>query len=87
MELTKEYADGHTMQRYVVMNIVREFSKELSKMQGRCIDVGSGLGDVTKDILLPNLSSTVEIVGERRRVWPQCAPTAPFNEINSVFFV
>ncbi|KAL6260400.1 hypothetical protein P5V15_007927 [Pogonomyrmex californicus] len=63
MEMVKDYVEGSTMQRRDAVDIIEEFSSELSKVQGKCLDIGSGPGDITKDLLLPLLPHDVEVVG------------------------
>ncbi|EFN83053.1 Uncharacterized protein yxbB [Harpegnathos saltator] len=51
------------MQRESAKNILEEFSSELALVRGKCMDIGSGPGDVTKELLLPRLHSDVVVVG------------------------
>lgn len=55
--------EGSSMQRRDAEDVVQEFSYELSKMRGKVLDVGSGPGNFTKNILLPILPNDTEVVG------------------------
>ncbi|KAL6260554.1 hypothetical protein P5V15_008075 [Pogonomyrmex californicus] len=63
MEMAEEYAKANVISRRDGQDIIEEFSFELSKVQGKCLDIGSGPGDVTKDFLFPVLPHDVEVVG------------------------
>ncbi|XP_011871884.1 PREDICTED: uncharacterized protein LOC105564253 [Vollenhovia emeryi] len=64
METAEDYVNGGSiMQRRDVQDFVEEFDYEMSKMGGRCLDIGSGPGDITKELILPLLSNDAEIVG------------------------
>ncbi|KAL6260557.1 hypothetical protein P5V15_008078 [Pogonomyrmex californicus] len=63
MEMPEEYVKANAMPRRDVLDIIEEFSSELSQIQDKCIDIGSGPGDITKDLLLPLLPHDVEVVG------------------------
>lgn len=64
MEMVEDYvSEGSNMQRRDAQDVVEEFSFELSKMRGRCLDIGSGPGDITKEMLLPILPHDTEVVG------------------------
>lgn len=75
MEMVEDYvSEGSTMQRRDAQEVVDEFSFELSKMRGRCLDIGSGPGDITKEMLLPILPHDAEVVG----VWMKILITWSF---------
>ncbi|KAL6260556.1 hypothetical protein P5V15_008077 [Pogonomyrmex californicus] len=63
MEMAEEYAKANVLSRRDGQDIIEEFSFKLSKVQGICLDIGSGPGDVTKDFLFPVLPHDVEVVG------------------------
>ncbi|KAL0109382.1 hypothetical protein PUN28_014452 [Cardiocondyla obscurior] len=63
MEVENYMGGGSDMQHRDALDVVQEFSYELSKMSGKCLDIGSGPGDITKDMLLPMLGENAEIVG------------------------
>lgn len=65
MEVVENYvSEGNNMQRRDAQDVVEEFSYELSKMSGKCLDIGAGPGDITKEMLLPVLPEDAEIVGK-----------------------
>lgn len=73
MEMVEDYVnEGSSMQRRDAEDVVQEFSYELSKMRGKVLDVGSGPGNFTKNILLPILPNDTEVVGEQMRI-ERCA--------------
>ncbi|XP_032681768.1 juvenile hormone acid O-methyltransferase [Odontomachus brunneus] len=63
MNLAKHYVNANMMQRESAKNVIEEFSNELSMVRGKCIDIGSGPGDVTKEFLLPRLQPDVVVIG------------------------
>ncbi|XP_011263582.2 juvenile hormone acid O-methyltransferase [Camponotus floridanus] len=63
MESPESYLANSNMQRRDTIEIIVEFSCELSNMRGKCIDIGCGPGQITKDILLPFLSEETEMIG------------------------
>ncbi|XP_011634396.1 juvenile hormone acid O-methyltransferase-like isoform X1 [Pogonomyrmex barbatus] len=63
MEMPEEYAKTNLLSRRDGQDIIEEFSSELSKVQGKCLDIGSGPGNITKDFLFPVLPHDIELVG------------------------
>ncbi|XP_053981045.1 juvenile hormone acid O-methyltransferase [Hylaeus anthracinus] len=63
MNMVEEYVNTSKLQYQDAIDIIDEFHKEISETRGKCIDVGCGPGDVTKNLLLPKLPSGVEVVG------------------------
>ncbi|XP_012270475.1 juvenile hormone acid O-methyltransferase [Orussus abietinus] len=57
------YAKAHDLQRRDATDLIEEFAKEISKMGGKCVDIGAGPGDVTADLVLPRLKKDAVIVG------------------------
>ncbi|RLU22285.1 hypothetical protein DMN91_004563 [Ooceraea biroi] len=51
MDMVDEYVDASSMQHRDAQDVLEEFSYELSKMRGRCIDIGCGPGDITEEML------------------------------------
>ncbi|KAM0727980.1 Juvenile hormone acid O-methyltransferase [Formica fusca] len=43
--------------------LLNEFEKDLKHISGKCMDVGCGPGNITKDILLPFLDPNVTMIG------------------------
>lgn len=69
MERAEDYVGkGSLMQNRDIREVVEEFSYELSKMRGRCLDIGSGPGVITKETLLPILPHDAELVGEQMKI-------------------
>jgi len=63
MDMAEEYAHASSMQYQDAQDILNEFNCELSKMRGKCIDIGSGPGNITKK-MLHVLPHDAKIVGE-----------------------
>ncbi|EGI57813.1 PREDICTED: uncharacterized protein LOC105153364 [Acromyrmex echinatior] len=64
METVEDYiSSGSNMQRRDAQDVIDEFNCELSNMRGKCLDIGSGPGNITKELLLPILPHDAEIVG------------------------
>lgn len=57
------YAASNALQKCNVAAIVEEFVDELETMNGKCMDIGCGPGDITKGIVLPALDSNAVIIG------------------------
>ncbi|XP_011136977.1 juvenile hormone acid O-methyltransferase-like [Harpegnathos saltator] len=57
------YASSNALQRYNVSAIVDEFADELGTMRGKCMDIGCGPGDITRNILLPVLHPKTTMIG------------------------
>lgn len=63
MELAEDYITNSSMQNRDCSDLINEFNSAFfSKMKGKCLDIGCGPGNITKEIsrLLPKES---EIVG------------------------
>ncbi|KYM78453.1 Putative methyltransferase 235L [Atta colombica] len=63
MEMVEDYVSGSNMQRRDAQDVIDEFNCELSNMRGKCLDIGSGPGNITKELLLPILPHDAEVVG------------------------
>lgn len=66
MNALKEYLGAHEMQTRDAINVVDEFSDEISKMHGRCIDLGCGPGTVTRNIIIPKLPHDATVIGKKK---------------------
>ncbi|XP_048505822.1 juvenile hormone acid O-methyltransferase-like [Athalia rosae] len=55
------YRKANSLQRECTGRIVEEFKDELAKFSERCLDVGSGTGDVMIDIVLPKMNPNTKI--------------------------
>ncbi|XP_011136436.2 juvenile hormone acid O-methyltransferase-like [Harpegnathos saltator] len=51
------------IQRVHVQRLIDEFEEEIKHMSGKCMDIGCGPGDLTRDILLPALDSKAVVTG------------------------
>lgn len=63
MNSTEKYTEASDMQRRDAREVIEEFTDELKKMQGSCIDIGCGPGTVTKELILPKLGCDANVVG------------------------
>ncbi|CAL1676818.1 unnamed protein product [Lasius platythorax] len=63
MELAEDYVADSSMQYRDTSDLVDEFSRELSQMEGKCLDIGCGPGRITKEMLLTLLPEESKIVG------------------------
>lgn len=65
MASPKDYNTFNKVQRYRISVIIEEFAENLVKISGKCMDIGCGPGDTTKEFLLPNIDSNGQIIGKR----------------------
>ncbi|KAL6422166.1 hypothetical protein ACFW04_010893 [Cataglyphis niger] len=63
MNSAEKYVTASSMQHRDVNNLIDEFNCELSLMQGKCLDIGCGPGQITKERLLSSLPDEATIVG------------------------
>ncbi|KAG7213902.1 hypothetical protein KM043_003104 [Ampulex compressa] len=63
MYMPGEYENASKIQFCDASDVIEEFAKEISEMQGRCIDIGCGPGDVTELLILPKLPPEAKLVG------------------------
>jgi len=59
------YASNNQIQREKVKAIINEFDENLKNVSGKCMDIGCGPGDVTKEIILPALDPNTTIIGKK----------------------
>lgn len=45
--------------------MIEEFAEVLANICGKCMDIGCGPGDKTKEFLLPSISLNAQIIGKR----------------------
>ena len=60
-----KYITSNKSQREKAFAITDEFNEYLKNISGKCIDIGCGPGDVTKDIILPALDPNAEVIGKK----------------------
>jgi len=59
-----KYIASNRSQREKAFAITDEFNEYLKNISGKCIDIGCGPGDVTKDIILPALDPNAIVIGK-----------------------
>lgn len=60
-----EYLSSNYIQTFNIQQIINEFDDELAVMSGKCMDIGCGPGDITKNILLEALASDAKMIGKK----------------------
>ncbi|KAG5321873.1 JHAMT methyltransferase, partial [Pseudoatta argentina] len=63
MENPRIYSECDKVQKNRISSIIEEFSEDLINIRGKCMDIGCGPGDITKNFLLPSLDSNAQIIG------------------------
>ncbi|XP_014467224.1 PREDICTED: serine protease hepsin-like [Dinoponera quadriceps] len=58
-----KYASSDAILKRNVMALMDEFEEELKTMSGKCMDIGCGPGDITKNITLPSLDKSAVMIG------------------------
>ncbi|KYN28213.1 PREDICTED: juvenile hormone acid O-methyltransferase-like [Trachymyrmex cornetzi] len=58
-----KYIASNSSQREKAFAITDEFNEYLKNISGKCIDIGCGPGDVTKDVILPALNPNAVVIG------------------------
>jgi len=62
------YASNNQLQREKVKAIINEFDENLKNVSGKCMDIGCGPGDITKEIILPALDPNATIIGKKKTI-------------------
>jgi len=65
MENPANYVSCNNIQKRNVSRLIDEFADDLIKMSGKCMDIGCGPGDITKNILLPSLDPNAIMIGKQ----------------------
>ncbi|XP_070166115.1 juvenile hormone acid O-methyltransferase-like [Polyergus mexicanus] len=58
-----QYVSFDNVARNNISLLLNEFDKDLKNISGKCMDVGCGCGDTTKNILLPSLDPNTIMIG------------------------
>ncbi|XP_048505818.1 juvenile hormone acid O-methyltransferase-like isoform X1 [Athalia rosae] len=56
------YTTANNLQRQDAADVIEEFEDDLAEISSRCLDAGTGPGDVVVDFLLPKLNPTATVV-------------------------
>lgn len=64
MNTVEEYVNASKIQYRDALEVIEEFEKEMSEMEGKCIDIGCGPGNVTMRLILPRLPPDAELIGK-----------------------
>jgi hypothetical protein len=60
-----QYLTNNKTQTDTLRELIDEFTEELMKMSGKCMDIGCGPGYATKEILLPVLHENAKVIGKK----------------------
>ena len=60
-----KYTLNNNLQREKASDVIDEFEEYLKGMSGKCLDIGCGPGDITKDIILPALNPNAVVIGKK----------------------
>ncbi|XP_043470529.1 juvenile hormone acid O-methyltransferase-like [Leptopilina heterotoma] len=63
MENVEEYIKANDLQTRDACDVIEEFTDEIYRMRGRCIDIGCGPGTFSKNFLLPKLHPDSVLIG------------------------
>ncbi|XP_012064329.1 PREDICTED: uncharacterized protein LOC105627661 [Atta cephalotes] len=58
-----KYTLNNNLQREKASNVIDEFEEYLKGISGKCLDIGCGPGDITKDMILPALDPNAVVIG------------------------
>ncbi|XP_036146184.1 juvenile hormone acid O-methyltransferase-like [Monomorium pharaonis] len=58
-----EYASSDEWQACNVQDVINDFVEDLRNISGKCMDVGCGPGNITRNVILPNLHPNAVIIG------------------------
>lgn len=56
---------NNKLQTEKAIKFIEEVEEDLKNISGKCMDVGCGLGDVTKEIILPTLCPNTVVIGKK----------------------
>ncbi|XP_032665768.1 juvenile hormone acid O-methyltransferase-like isoform X3 [Odontomachus brunneus] len=59
----KQYSQSNDASQKGIIHIINEFDEQLINISGKCMDIGCGPGDVTRNIILPALHMEATIIG------------------------
>lgn len=60
----EQYALYDNESKKNVSSLFKEFAEELKNISGKCMDIGCGPGDITKELLLPILNPNATLIGK-----------------------
>lgn len=66
------YALTDDLQKSKVTYLTDEYADDLMNMSGKCMDIGCGPGDITKEILLPLLNPKAKVIGKKIMNYKKC---------------
>ncbi|KYN28219.1 PREDICTED: juvenile hormone acid O-methyltransferase-like [Trachymyrmex cornetzi] len=58
-----KYTLNNKLQREKASAVIDEFEEHLKSISGKCLDIGCGPGDITKDMILPALDPNAVVIG------------------------
>lgn len=59
------YVSTNDVQKKWVLLLIKEFVENLKQMSGKCMDLGCGPGDITRNLLLPSLHPDATVIGKK----------------------
>jgi len=59
------YFFNNKLQKEKGINLIEEFEENLKNISGKCMDVGCGPGDITKEIIMPALHPNAVVLGKK----------------------
>lgn len=64
MDNVEEYIKANDLQTRDACDVIEEFTDEIYRMRGRCIDIGCGPGTFSKNFLLSKLHPDSVLIGK-----------------------
>ena len=60
-----KYTLNNNLQREKASDVIDEFEEYLKGISGKCLDIGCGPGDITKEMILPALDPNAVVIGKK----------------------